>query len=89
MLERRIKMISASEARHISKNNENFRKILEGADAEIRKSADCGNYYVLYSLETPMDERLYRELAPCFYKLGYKVAWVPYGNRLLIKWEEE
>lgn len=82
-------MISASEARYISKNGENFRKILRGADMEIRKSADCGNYYAVYPLETPIDEKTFRDLAPYFYRLGYKVAWAPYANELLIKWEEE
>ena len=82
-------MISASEARYISKNNENFRKILRGADVEIQRSAGRGNYYAVYPLEIPIDEEMFRKLTPYFYKLGYKVAWAPHANELLIRWEEE
>lgn len=82
-------MISASEARFLSKNSENFRKIFRGADVEIQRSAGRGNYYAIYHLENPIDEETYRQLAPYFYKLGYKVAWAPHTNELLIRWEEE
>lgn len=79
-------MISAEEARELSKKNSGIAEELKKIDSEIRKAAMYGKTSVLYKSTIQLDKELFLQISESLYELGYSVAWFNNQNTLLIRW---
>lgn len=79
-------MISAEEARELSKKNSGIAEELKKIDSEIRKAAMYGKTKVIYEPDVQLCKALFLQLAEPLYELGYSVAWFNTQNTLLIRW---
>ena len=82
-------MISASEARTMSKNNEIIPFILREADVKVKESARQGKFSALYCPDFELNYSIFSLILPSFTELGYKLCWFNNTNTLLISWGEE
>lgn len=81
-------MISASDARKMSRNNEIISFILEEVDSKIKEAASQGKFCAIYRPNFELNYSIYCLILPAFTKLGYKIAWFNNLNQLLVSWEE-
>ena len=79
-------MISAKEAREISKKNSGIAEELKKIDSEIRKAAMYGKTEVIYKPDVQLCKGLFLQLAEPLNELGFSVAWFNNLNELIIRW---
>ena len=82
-------MISASDARAMSKDYQIIPFILREADVKIKESARQGKFSALYRPDFELDYAIFSLILPSFTELGYKLSWFNNTNTLLITWGEE
>lgn len=78
-------MITAKEARKISKERGLSNDILKQADKEIRTMSERGEYELLFDCGT-IDEVIMKEVLTGLRKAGYKTLSVPMNSNIIISW---
>lgn len=81
-----MKYLTADEARAKSAKREGLAKMFEEIFAEIEKAASIGTYRVTYSPKEQIVKAMYLEAAKVLSELGYRVAYSPNLNCLIIRW---
>ena len=81
-----MKYLTADEARTKSAKREGLAKMFEEIFTEIEKATFVGAYNVVYSPKEQIVKAMYLEATKVLSELGYRVAYVPNLNRLIIKW---
>jgi hypothetical protein len=81
-----MKYLTADEARAKSAKREGLAKMLEEIFAEIEKATFVGAYRVTYSPKEQIVKAMYLEVTRVLSDLGYRVAYAPNLNTLIIRW---
>jgi hypothetical protein len=80
------KMITANEARAKSAKSEGLAEMFEEIFVEIEKAASIGLYRATYSPKEQIVKAMYLEATRVLSDLGYRVAYAPNLNCLIIRW---
>ena len=84
-----MKEFTAKEARELAKKS-GFNKMMKEIYEQIYYAALKGKYGTSYQPQhLNITEAIYFEALTELSKKGYKVAWAPNVNRLIIMWGEE
>lgn len=78
-------MITAKEARKISKERGLSNDILKRADEAIRIMSKRGEYKLLFNCDT-IDEVIIKEVLIGLKKAGYKTISTPLSSKIIISW---
>ena len=78
-------MITAEEARKISKQNDLLSKILKKAEKEIRAAAKRGETGVVFETNVS-GHNIIAEVVDVLRTNGYKVLYAPYITTICIEW---
>lgn len=81
-----MKYLTADEARAKSTKGEGLAKMLEEIFVEIEKATSAGVYRVTYSPKEQIVKAMCLEAAKVLSDFGYRVAYVPSENKLIIRW---
>lgn len=81
-----MKYLTADEARVKSAKNEGLAKMLEEIFIEIEKATSVGAYRVTYSPKEQIVKAMYLEVIKVLNDLGYRAAYAPSINSLVIRW---
>ena len=82
-------MISAKEARKMTRNYNIIPLVLTEVDLKVKESARKGEYKTIYKPTFQLDCAIFYLLLPVFTELGYKITWFNNLNQLLITWRDE
>ena len=81
-----MKYLTADEARAKSAKGEGFAKMFEEIFVEIEKATSVGVYRAVYSPKEQIVRAMYLEATKVLSELGYRVAYAPNLNCLIIRW---
>lgn len=81
-----MKYLTADEARAKSAKREGLAKMLEEIFAEIEKATFVGTYRATYSPKEQIVKAMYLEAIKVLSDLGYRAAYAPSLNCLIIRW---
>lgn len=81
-----MKYLTADEARAKSAKGEGLAKMFEEIFIEIEKATSAGVYRATYSPKEQIVKAMYLEATKVLSDLGYRVAYAPSVNKLIIRW---
>lgn len=81
-----MKYLTADEARAKSAKREGLTEMFEEIFAEIEKATFVGTYKAVYSPKEQIVKAMYLEATKVLSGLGYRVAYAPNLNCLIIRW---